>query len=228
MTKKPSLTKQISTLWDYPSQHYGKGIQGDQAYVGATPSYVIWNFLERFSKPGDLVVDPMCGSGTTLDVCRDTGRNGLGYDLVPYREDILQSDARNIPLKSGTVDAIFVDPPYSTHVNYSGHGKCIGKLEASSGLYYSEMEKVILEMKRILKPNSYLGLYVSDSFKKNKPFEPIGFRLFAMLESHFEPYDIVAVVRRNKKLEMGNFRKAADEGNFFLRGFNYFFIVKKK
>jgi len=26
---------------------------------------------------------------------------------------------------------------------------------------------------------------------------------------------------------MGNYRKAAEEGNFFLRGFNYLFIMKK-
>ena len=26
---------------------------------------------------------------------------------------------------------------------------------------------------------------------------------------------------------MGNYRKAAEEGNFFLRGFNYLFIVRK-
>ena len=38
---------------------------------------------------------------------------------------------------------------------------------------------------------------------------------------------IVAVTRHNKTLEMGNYRKAAEEGNFFLRGFNYLFIVRK-
>jgi hypothetical protein len=27
---------------------------------------------------------------------------------------------------------------------------------------------------------------------------------------------------------MGNYRKAAEEGNFFLRGFNYLFIMQKK
>jgi hypothetical protein len=39
--------------------------------------------------------------------------------------------------------------------------------------------------------------------------------------------DIVSVVRHNKTLEMGNYRKAAEEGNFFLRGFNYLFIMQK-
>jgi hypothetical protein len=35
------------------------------------------------------------------------------------------------------------------------------------------------------------------------------------------------VVRHNASLGKGNFNKAAEEGNFFLRGFNYLFIMKK-
>jgi len=44
----------------------------------------------------------------------------------------------------------------------------------------------------------------------------------------FEPIDIVAVTRHNKTLEMGNYRRAAEEGNYFLRGFNYLFLMQKK
>src|SRR4051812_48907922 len=85
---KPELKVETTTLWDYPSQHYGEAMQGDQSYQGATPSYVIWNLLQRYTTPGELVLDPMCGSGTTLDVCKDTGRQGLGFDLAPFRADI--------------------------------------------------------------------------------------------------------------------------------------------
>jgi adenine-specific DNA-methyltransferase len=38
----------------------------------------------------------------------------------------------------------------------------------------------------------------------------------------------VSVVRHNKSLELGNYRKAAEEGNFFLRGFNYLFIAQRR
>ena len=108
---KPQLRVQPTTLWEYPSQHYGPGQQGDQKYVGATPSYVIWNMIERYTKPGDLVVDPFCGSGTTLDVAKDTGRKGRGFDLSPYRADIERADARKLPLETGSVDLVFMDPP---------------------------------------------------------------------------------------------------------------------
>src|SRR5690606_31462680 len=151
MYKKPKLEVQHTTLWDYPSQHYGKGMQGDRSYKGATPSYVIWNLLQRYTRPRDLVVDSFCGSGTTLDVCADLGREGLGFDIAPYRDDIVQADARDLPLKKDSVDFVFIVPPYSTHLKYSGHPQCIGELDAGSGVYYEAMEQVIAEIYRVLK-----------------------------------------------------------------------------
>lgn len=225
--RKPKLELQTTTLWEYPSQHYGNSMQGDKDYIGATPSYVIWNLLQRYTKEGDLVLDPMCGSGTTIDVCKDTKRKCKGFDLVPYREDIVQSDARHLPLKNSTVDFVFVDPPYSTHVDYSDHKRCIGKLEAREGLYFEEMRKVIQEIHRVLKKDSYFALYVSDSFKKGKGFVPIGFELFHMMCELFEPIDIISVVRHNKSLKRRHWHTSAVEGNYFLRAFNYLFVMRK-
>ena len=225
--KKPELEVQTTTLWDFPSQHYGDAIQGDQAYVGATPSYVIWNLLQRYTKDGDLVVDPMCGSGTTLDVARDLKRRALGYDIAPHREDIFRADARKLPLETAKADFVFVDPPYSTHVDYSDDPNCIGKLDALERQYFEAMEGVIREIYRILKPGRYMGLFVSDSFKKKKPFMPIGFRLFSIMERYLEPVDIVAVVRHNRTLKRRHFHTEAVSGNYYLRGFNYLFIMRK-
>src|SRR6516225_8079602 len=112
--KNPALRVFTTTLWEYPSQHYGEGMQGDKDYAGATPSWVIWQLLQRYTRESDLVVDPMCGSGTTLDVARDLKRRALGYDLTPRRPDIFRADARKLPLEDGKADFAFVDPPYST------------------------------------------------------------------------------------------------------------------
>lgn len=226
---KPKLELQTTTLWEYPSQNYGrKQTQGDKNYIGATPSYVIWNILQRFTKPGDVVVDPMCGSGTTLDVCKDIERHGFGFDLAPYRADIQYGDARHLPLKKETVDYLFVDPPYSTHVDYSDHKKCIGKLDSRKPEYFQEMGKVITEAHRVLKKGAGFAIYVSDSFKKGKPFSPIGFELFQMAGRLFEPYDIISVVRHNKSLKKDRWHSEAVKGNYFLRGFNYLFLFKKQ
>lgn len=230
--RKPPLRIMTTTLWEYPSQHYGAGIQGDKNYAGATPGWVIWQVLSRYTRQGDVVVDPMCGSGTTLDVCKDLERQGVGFDLAPRREDITRADARSIPLGDASADFVFVDPPYSTHIDYSDDPACIGKLDAGGDdhgvAYYGAMERVIGEIHRVMRDRRYMALYVSDSFRKGRPFMPIGFELFSMLRRKFRPVDIIAVARGNAKLGRGNWHKAAEEGNFFLRGFNYLFIMKKE
>lgn len=224
---KPPVLIQPTTLWDYPSQHYGDQMQGDKNYVGATPSYIIWNLLKRYTKQKDVVVDPCCGSGTTLDVCKDLNRFGQGFDIKPARKDIQQGDARQLPLDDETADFVFIDPPYSNHLDYSDHPDCIGKTKSADGSYYDAMAEVFGEIDRVLKPGGYMALYVSDSYVKGKAFHPIGFHLFANLMDNFEPVDIVSVTRHNKTLAMGNYRMAAEEGNFYLRGFNYLFIMHK-
>jgi len=238
--RKPPLRIFTTTLWEYPSQHYdaqreggGGGVQGDKSYTGATPSWVIWQLLQRYTREKDLVVDPMCGSGTTIDVARDLKRRALGYDLSPPpgRSDVFRADARRLPLEDEKADFVFIDPPYSTHVNYSDDPRCIGKLDAGGEdggrAYYDAMRQVISECHRVLRDRRFMALYVSDSFRKGKAFMPIGFELFSLLREKFIPVDIVCVVRHNAKLKRGNWHKAAEEGNYFLRGFNYLFIVKK-
>ncbi|HVT83526.1 MAG TPA: DNA methyltransferase [Phycisphaerae bacterium] len=234
---KPPLHLMTTTLWEYPSQDYGREPHGDKDYVGATPAWVIWQLLSRYTREGDTILDPMCGSGTTIDVATELKRKPLGFDLAPSRKDIQPADARKIPLQKESVDFAFIDPPYSTHVDYSDDPRCIGKLDAGDILetrnskletYYSAMALVLAELHRTLKNRRYMALYVSDSFKKGKPFMPIGFELFAILRQHFKPIDIIAVVRHNRTLKRNNWHAAAVEGNYFLRGFNYLFIMKKE
>lgn len=225
MAEKPKLM--TTTLWDFPSQQYGDETQGDQEYRGATPAYIVWNLLQRYTRPGDLVIDPMAGSGTTLDVARELDRRALGYDLQVTRPDIFRRDARNLPLEAAKADFVFIDPPYSTHLKYSGDPRCIGELSADAPAYYEALGQVIAEIDRVLKPGRHMALYVSDSARKGKPFLPIGFELFAIMRKHFEPVDIVAVVRRNKTMLRRHWHTAAIEGNYFLRGFNYIFVMRK-
>ena len=228
MSFRPPLRLQVTTLWDYPSQHYGDAIQGSQAYVGATPAYVIWNVLTRYSREGDLIVDPFCGSGTTLDVARDTRRRARGFDLVASRPDIEIADARVLPLPNNSADVVFLDPPYGDHIHYSDDRRCIGKLSAFDDAYFREMDKALGECTRILKPGGHLALYVCDFFQKKRGLSPVGFELFASLARLLVPVDIIAVTRHHKSLKQGNFHKAAAEENFFLRGFNYLFIARKR
>jgi adenine-specific DNA-methyltransferase len=225
--RKPTVQLHTTTLWDYPSQSYGAGAQGDQDYAGVTPSHVVWNSLRRWTRPKDLVVDPMAGSGTTLDVARDLGRRALGYDLKPARADVFRSDARKLPLEDGVADFVFVDPPYGDHVRYSWLPECLGELKAGSREYRDALARVIAEIHRVLRPGRYAALYICDSFQKGAPLKPLGLEAFGLLCARFVPVDAVAVVRRNAQLARRHFHTAAIEGDYMLRGFNYLFAVYK-
>ena len=235
----PSRPKlQTTTLWYHPSQQHapepeGDGDSvprrasfGDPRFEGRTPSYVIWNLLERYTRPGDVVLDPFCGGGTTLDVAASLGRRALGSDLAPTRPEIRRADARRLPFEAECADFVFMDPPYSTHVEYSEDPRCIGRLEAFGPAYFEALESVFAEVQRVLKPRRYLAVYVQDSFKKKKGFVGIGARLFCQLERRFQAVDHIAVVRGNRKLESPRFHRAAAEGNFYLRGFNHLLVFK--
>lgn len=46
--------------------------------------------IRLYSFAGDTVLDPFAGSGTTLKVARELGRNSIGYEINPDYEDIIR------------------------------------------------------------------------------------------------------------------------------------------
>ena len=228
MDPRPKPKLQTTTLWYHPSSQYGERPFGIPGYPGATPAWVVWNVLERYTREGDLVVDPFCGGGTTLDVARSLSRRALGYDLQPQRPDIFRADARDLPLEAGKADLVFMDPPYSTHLEYSGEEDCIGELDAFGGEYFAAMGSVFDEVDRVLRDRRYLAVFCGDSFKKKRGFVGIGATFYGMLAERFRPVDHIAVVRGSRRLEKPAFHRAAAEENFFLRGFHHLLLFKKE
>ncbi len=231
--RKPTMVPATTSLWTYPSQSYagaGGQVQGDPSYIGATPSWVIWQVLDRFTQPGDKVVDPMCGSGTTLDVCRDLKRTGVGFDLVPRRDDIRQADARELPMSGDSAALGFVDPPYSTHIEYSDHRACIGRLDAGANdSYFEAMYAVLGELTRVVRPGGTIAVYVSDTVTPAGRFVPIGFTLWSMLIEGLglTPIDIVSVVRKSAKLRDPKRNERARNRSPLARGFNSLLLAEK-
>lgn len=191
-----------------------------------TPAFVIRNLIQRFTEPGDLVVDCMAGSGTTIDVAREENRRVIGYDIAAIRNDVIQNDARNLPLEDECVDLHFVDSPYSDNIHYSNHPDCIGKISCEDERFYEELEKVAREIHRTLKPGGVLGWLIADQLRRRN-FTPVGFRLFGILTRHFQPVDIIAVKIHNQRTNNELWERRAVKYNFFLRGFRYLLIMRK-
>lgn len=223
---KPTL--ESTTLWDYPTQSYGANRKGNSRYQGVTPAFIIYNMISRYTEPGDLVLDPMCGSGTTIDVCLEEGREPIGYDINPVREDIERNDARVIPLADNSVDMVFIDSPYGDNVDYSDHPENIGNLSAEHDDFYDALQEVTEELYRVLKPGKVLGWLIGDQWVK-KRFTPVGLNIYTMLVDGvgFIPVDAICVTRRNQSSNTGLWHYRALKHNFYLRGYKHLFIVRK-
>jgi DNA modification methylase len=222
--EKPQI--EATTLWDYPKQSYGKTPKGNNKFQGVTPAFIIYNLVQRYTQPGDLVVDPMVGSGTTIDVCKEEGRRVIGYDISPKHPEGIRNDARHIPLDDNSVDMVFIDSPYGDNVNYSDDPENIGKISAEENLFYDELESVSDEICRILKPGKVMGWLIGDQWVKKK-FTPVGFKIYERLCKNFETVDIICVTRKNQSSNTGVWAYRAKKFNFYLRGFKYLFIMRK-
>ncbi len=230
--KRIDIEKEIpliesTTFWDFPKQSYGITPKGNNKYPGVTPALIIYNMVWRYTKPGDLVVDPMAGSGTTWDVCKAEKRRCICYDIAPTRPEIIQNDARKIPLKENTVDMIFIDSPYGDNIKYNDHPGCIGKISAEDERFYEELEKVMKECQRILKPGKVLGWLIGDQWVKGR-FTPVGFKIYERLCKYFEPVDIICVARRGQASNTSVWHNRARRFNFYLRGFKYLLLMRKQ
>lgn len=72
------------------------------AYPVELPSW----FIRLFTQPGDLVLDPFMGSGTTAVAAKALGRHYLGVELLP--EHITLAEARIAAQAFGTPDQVLV------------------------------------------------------------------------------------------------------------------------
>lgn len=224
LDEKPKL--EATTLWDYPKQSYGKTPKGDNKYPGVTPAFIIYNLIKRYTEPGDIVLDPMAGSGTTIDVCKEENRNCIAYDIVPTRPDIIQNDARHLPLEDNSIDMIFIDSPYGDNIKYNDHPDNIGNISAEKEEFYDELEKVMKECYRVLKEGKVIAWLIGDQWVKKK-FTPVGFKVYDRLCKYFEPVDIICVARRGQTSNTGIWYNRAIRFNFYLRGFKYLLIMRK-
>ena len=66
------------------------------------PVSVLKRLIEIFTDPGDIVIDPVAGSGTTLRAATELGRNSYGFEIVKQ----FYNEARDNMLKIKEDDQI--------------------------------------------------------------------------------------------------------------------------
>ncbi|MEM1512253.1 MAG: DNA methyltransferase [Candidatus Jordarchaeales archaeon] len=195
-----SFALETTTVWSFPSRGDWATHKGD--YRGNWAPQVARNLIIRYSKPGELVLDQMCGGGTTLIECKLLGRNAIGVD-INYEACILtldrlnfiynpldpewkepdikvyHGDARNLELiEDESIDLIATHPPYANIIPYSKQKKVEGDLSRVYSLdeYLQGMHKVAEESYRVLKPGRFCAVLIGDT-RQHRHYVPIAYRV---------------------------------------------------
>lgn len=177
-----------TTVWSFPARGAWATHNGD--YPGNWPPQVARNLILRYSPPGGTVLDPMCGSGTTLIECALLNRNAIGVDVETrpiemtrtrcrkYSRDVeiqlVRGDARDLHwINSTSVDLVTLHPPYASIISY---GSSPGNLSATASVddFCDELSRVVAEAWRVLRPNGFIAMMMGD-IRRNGRYIPLGY-----------------------------------------------------
>ena len=227
-----------TNIWSFPERGTWATHQGN--FRGNWPPQMARNLILRYSKPGETVLDQMCGSGTTLIECKLLGRNAIGVDInqdcIMLTRDRLNfnykpldpnypnitiktyvGDARNLNLiEDESIHLIATHPPYAGIIAYSKQNRVQGDLSAVHSIdqYINGMREIAKESYRVLKPGRFCAILVGDT-RKHRHHVPIAFRTMqAFLEAGFIlREDIVKYQWKTKttREKWGGLTKVADE-----------------
>ncbi len=86
--------KQMSCFWEIPICNGGERIKnknGESAHSTQKPEALMARVIKATSNPGDLVLDIFSGTGTTLAVAKNLGRNYIGIEQKPEYVKIIKN-----------------------------------------------------------------------------------------------------------------------------------------
>ncbi|MFM7130680.1 MAG: DNA methyltransferase [bacterium] len=187
-------------------------------YPGSIPAGIVANTIYYFSQPGDLVVDPMAGGGTTVDVCQSLGRKCLAYDIKPSRQDISRWNIAemSLPEEARGCDLVFLDPPYFSMLREQYDPASVSSLGMEG--WRQSMACVYQNIYAILRPGGVVAVLIANQTERDVPencnyidhvFETYGIlnamglkplrRISCPMESTYRP-DEITKSREERKL----------------------------
>jgi len=140
-------------------------------WPGRIPAQLIGHILCYFSKPNDLILDPMAGGGVTADTCLTMGRRCWSFDLMdrpetrpeiePFTWGFPSDQQLSWPVSAKEKpDLIIFDPPYFDKKAAEYGKKSISDLPKKEYLEFLEAFFVLL--KRNVKKKTRLAFINAD------------------------------------------------------------------
>jgi len=96
--KAPAVSREIKEAarmtheqWvEYFAGHWRVPGERQDAHLAAFPEEIPRRLIRMYSFPGETVLDPFLGSGTTVKVAAEEGRTGIGYEINAEYEPVIR------------------------------------------------------------------------------------------------------------------------------------------
>ncbi len=75
------------TIWEITNVLPGSKLEKG---VAAFPDELVYRLIKLFSYYGETVLDPFLGSGTTMKIAKELGRNSIGFEIIKDLESVIR------------------------------------------------------------------------------------------------------------------------------------------
>lgn len=211
-------------------------------------------FLRRYTKQGEWVLDPFLGSGTTLIECKRLGRNGVGVELQSevveianknisaeeniynVRTEIINADSTELNLKLEleklnikSVQFLILHPPYWDIIKFSENKRDLSNARSVQE-FLNLFGKVVDNACEVLDNGRYFAVVIGDKYSQGE-WIPLAF--FTMNEILKRGYVLKSTIIKNFEETKGKmnqkelWRYRALVGGFYIFKHEYIFLFKK-
>jgi hypothetical protein len=85
----------LQDVWARPDLWLNSAAKERLGYPTQKPTALLERILSTSSNPGDMVLDPFCGCGTTIDAAEKLGRKWIGIDITQLATSLIKNRLRD-------------------------------------------------------------------------------------------------------------------------------------
>lgn len=182
--------------------------------------------IRLYVDEGRFDLDPTFSTGGFY---RKIPQPKLCYDLVPQRDNVVQADCRKLPLQSGSIRSIIIDPPFLATTGKSLAGNTGNIINRRFSVARSERElaalyeAAIMEANRVLCPGGILVFKCQDKVSSGKQYMMhCNVYQWAILQG-FEVLDLFILLARSRLV--ANWQRNQKHARKY---HSYFWVFRKR
>jgi len=240
------FTLENTTVWSFPKRGEWATHKYNAGFRGNWAPQVARNLILLYSNPGNTVLDPFMGSGTTIIECKLLKRRCIGVDInyeavmlawsrlnfiidgesPEDHVELYVGDARNLnEIDDSSVYLIATHPRYAGIIRYSS-ARIPGDLSETRSFneFASEMRAVAREFMRVLKPGGHVAIMMGDT-RRRRFLVPLSYRVLeAFLSEGFALREHIIKVQHNMQ---GTRKWIKRNDGFLLIAHEHIFVFRK-